>query len=217
MRPEVHLPVLLMLIGAVAVGHAETVLLSRDSVTLHPNVTMDFATEQRIGFVDHYTARITVLTVEERGEKATVRFRWRMFAASRHPGYDQSGEVTTTGLADGSALNGWWGAPKITTADTHLWLSRSACRELLATGQTHYVLDRVKRRDPPLLLQVTGTQKFPVEIDGKPREVPALTITSTRADRLVMMADCKNPLVLEIDAPKLYRARLTRVFTTPPR
>ncbi len=213
MRKEVPTTLCLLLICAVTVGHAETVRLSRDAVPLAAGVTMDFATEQRVGFVDHYTARISLLEVRERGPQSSLRFRWRMFGASRHPGYDETGEVTVTGLADGNALNGWWGAPQMTTRDTHLWLSRAACEDLKHKGTTLYALDIVKRRDEPMPLVVTGTRKFPVEIDGTLREVPALTLRSERGDHLVLMADCRNPLVLEIDVPKLYRATLTHVRT----
>lgn len=213
MRPEVPLTLLIMLVGTVAVGHAETVHLSRETIPLRAGVTMDFATSQRVGFVDDYTSRIVVLAVEEKPEFASVQFRWRMFEAARHTGHDETGTVTVTGLADGTTLNAWWGAADATTRDTQLWLSRGACTQLMRTGQTGYAIDLVKRRDPSLLLTLTGRRKFPVTIDGQPRDLPAITIESARGDRLVMLADCRNPLILEIDVPKLYSARLTQVLT----
>lgn len=213
MRPDLLLAVLLTLFSFVTVGHAETVRLSRTTVPLEANMTMDFRTDQRVSFVDQYTTRIHVESVETRPEFRAVRFQWRMFDAKRHAGYDESGWVTTTGLRDGTALNAWWGPREMTTRETHLWLSQTACRELEQTGQTRYILDRTKRADAPLLLKITGRRKFGVNIDGRERQVPAWTLRSSLGDHLIVLSDCANPLILEIDVPRLYRATLHTVRT----
>jgi hypothetical protein len=189
----------------------ETVLLRRRSLELSEGLELTFYTEQRHGFQDVFTSQVQVerVTRGEGGALGAVRFGWRMFGARKHAGYDERGVVTTTGLSSGRSFNAWWSqGEEQVTSDTQLWLSQAACQELMAQGHTTYAMDRRIRGDGALRLERVRESRYVVRLGGEEVELAALELRSEREDRVVMLADCANPLVLEIDLPGLYLVRL---------
>jgi hypothetical protein len=204
--------VALWALGAgVALG--DTVRLSRWSLPLRPGVVLDFDTSQLHGFADTYTSRISILQVSSHEARVEqVKFQWRMFEAKKNPHFDSTGWVTTTGFARGRTFNAWWteGQDAI-TRDTHLWLSQEACEELDSKGETRFALDLNVRGDTPLRLWVVGEGSFTVKVGGVARALEVWELRSEKEDRLKVLRDCRNPLVVEGELPGIYVMRLRAV------
>lgn len=204
--------VALWALGAgVALG--DTVRLSRWSLPLRPGVALDFDTSQLHGFADSYTSHISILQVSNHEERVEqVKFAWRMFEAKKNPSFDSTGWVTTTGFARGRTFNAWWveGQDAI-TRDTHLWLSQEACEELDSKGETRFALDLNVRGDTPLRLWVVGEGSFTVKVGGVARALEVWELRSEKEDRLKVLRDCRNPLVVEGELPGIYTMRLRAV------
>jgi hypothetical protein len=196
----------------------DTVWLRRRSMDLAPGLELDFYTQQIHGVSDTYTSRVRVERVDRdgQGQPSLVRFAWRMFEAQKHRGMDQRGVVTTSGLARGRSFNAWWGRSKISTSDTHLWLSVEACRELEARGQTRFGLDRKVRRDDQLSLRRVRSMMYHFSLDGARVQRRAWELVSEKGDRLWVLASCEHPLVLEADIKGLYLIRLRQARTAQP-
>ncbi len=195
---------------------AETVVLRQQTLVLRSGIVLDFQTDQQRGFRDTYTSRISILAVEHgrQEEVARVKFRWRMFRAKQHANYDVTGVITTTGIPKGRAFNAWWRQGENTvTSDTHAWLSREACEEIRRVGSTRFVLDRNMRRDPAMVLTREANISFGVQWNGKEVSLPAMRLRSERGDRIVVLSDCRNPLVLDISLPNLYTHTLRKIQT----
>lgn len=210
---------LLTAVAAVAAATplvAETVLLTRRPLPLDVGLEMDYHTVQQHPRRDTFRSRVRVLSVDRglRQEPSRVRFQWRIFERERMKGQNEMGHITTTGIPAGRSYDPWWtNGQDLVSHHGHMWLSQKACEELLRTGETRFAISVTHRRDREGTLRRVAEVGFDTRVDGHPVTLTALELKSEREDKLVVLADCANPLVLEANMPGIQQWKLKEART----
>jgi len=135
------------------------------------------------------------LKVLEQGSNG-VHYRWETREAGR---VTDAGDRWCSGMATSRTFNFWWsrGERGYETADTAPWLSRAVFDDLKRGDRAEIVVEEHSRTDVGVRAWVEGRE---IRADG----LSVLTLRTTRGDRIALLDDAENPLVLEISVPGLY-------------
>ena len=215
-RRTVALLVAVVALAAAAPLVAETVVLTRRPLPLDIGLELDYRTVQQNPRQDTFTSRVRVLSVDRglRREPSRVRFQWQIFERERMKGQNEMGHITTTGIPAGRSYDPYWtNGQDLVSHHGHMWLSQRACEELTRTGETRFAISVTHRHDKEGVLRRVGEVGFDTRVDGQPVTLTALELKSDREDKLVVLADCANPLVLEANMPGIQQWKLSEART----
>ena len=112
---------------------------------------------------------------------------------------------------DFPVLNPWWIGGEVYSQDEgFIWLPTSGYRRLRADGAFEWLLDTIEREDRYLLLQDAGEAVFSCEVRGEVRVLRGRKIISAKGDRLIVLDDVENPLIVSMEST-YFSWRLIRV------
>jgi hypothetical protein len=107
---------------------------------------------------------------------------------------------------------GWETKSKESPKGTYPWVSREVLRELRDSGFTNIIVDRTIRKDTIVMAELKDATIFPVEINGKKTDVKAMLVTTDKGDKLLMLDELQNPLVLSADIAGRYKTKVTTIY-----
>ena len=209
---------LLLTISTSDVARAETQLLKKESVALNVGTVLSYTTRQKKYINDTFTmmVEITEPVRDSAGLLKEVHMSWTAINARKSRNRKITGEVHTTGLQAGRRLNCTWPRQKAyTSTETFAWLSRDVCEELKVLGTTELSLDASILTGRPLHFRRSqDLVPHTIELQGHETTLTGLELTSSRGDRLLVLNDCENPLILEAKVVGLVSWRLDTIDDT---
>lgn len=195
------LAVLAVLSVAPGSGKGEVVSLERELLPLRRGLSLVF--EAQMGA--HEPMEIHVQTGEF-GEERGLSFVWKALAGKRLR--ERASGRFVSAIQDGRHLGRLVQRRRSQKGrDTFFWLGREACMEIEATGKTQFSLGSGYKRRRTEAFERVRTSSFEAEVDGRFAAFPVWELRAARAeqgeaDYMMVLADCRNPLVVYVDAPR---------------
>ena len=106
----------------------------------------------------------------------------------------------------------WEATEETAPKGTAPWLSREAFRELRDNGFTTITVDKHVRRDAMLIAELKGVTAYPVKINGKDSKLKAIEVLTDKRDKLLVLDELKNPLVLSAEVAERYKSKVTAIY-----
>jgi len=92
------------------------------------------------------------------------------------------------------------------------WLSKDVFRELKKNGFTAVNINKQLRKDAIVMAELKGMTKFPVILNGKEVKLDAIQLNTDKGDKLIILDEMQNPLVLSAEVTGLYTAKVTNIY-----
>ncbi|MFC1716162.1 hypothetical protein ACFL6S_20995 [Candidatus Poribacteria bacterium] len=106
-----------------------------------------------------------------------------------------------------------WGSKEETAlSGTAPWVSREAFRELRDNGFTTITVDRHVRKDAIVIAELSGVTIFTVKVNGRETELKAIAVSTDKGDKLLILDELQNPLVLSAEVAGRYRSEVTAIY-----
>jgi len=124
----------------------------------------------------------------------------------------QTGEWVMTDMAGSRNYNSWWhnGEYKY-TKDTSPWMSRKVYRELKNSGKTICNIDVSGRGDSNQKLYLREKTDYSLSYNNQKKSLKALLAYNDRGDKITVLDDGENPLVLSADVAGSYKWYVTSI------
>jgi len=124
----------------------------------------------------------------------------------------QTGDWVMTNLNSSRNYNSWWhnGEYKY-TEDTAPWISKSVFKELKKHGKSILNIDVDGRGDRNLQIYLDKETDFSLLIDNKPENLNILLAYTDKGDKLKILNDPENPLVISANISKSYNWYVTSI------
>ncbi len=129
----------------------------------------------------------------------------------------QTGDRVMTDMAGSRNYNSWWhnGEYKY-TKDTSPWMSRKVYRELKDSGKTVFNIDVSGRGDSNQKLYLREKSNYSLTYNRQKKSLKALLAYNDRGDKLTVLDDGENPLVLSADVAGSYKWYVTSIDSNMP-
>ncbi len=113
----------------------------------------------------------------------------------------ESGIQSLSSLDTCTAIDPWWD-PGETSHDSRceFWIPEKVYRELVVNRISYLSIDTLMRRDTVVRLELQNRTSVKLELNGRPVKVEALVIQTSRNDKLLVLDDPANPLILGMES-----------------
>jgi hypothetical protein len=152
------------------------------------------------------THKIMVLKVDD----TSLEYNW---AIESPDGSSRSGTYMVDEFAKGHDYGVNW---EINGEDipsgTAPWISKEAFRELRDNGFTAITVDKHIRKDSIVIAELKGVTSFSAKVNGKEAQLQVIEVHTDRGDKLLILDELQNPLVLSADINGLYKSRVTAIY-----
>lgn len=95
---------------------------------------------------------------------------------------------------------------------TFPWVSSEVLKEIRDSGFTTIAIDQTNRKDTIVMAELKGVTTFNLEINSKKVDLEAIQIQTDKGDKLLILDDLQNPLVLSADVAELYKIKVTAIY-----
>jgi len=92
------------------------------------------------------------------------------------------------------------------------WVSREVFRELRDNGFTTITVDKYIRKDAIVIAELKGITAFTVKVNGKETHLKAIEVLTDKSDKLLILDELQNPLVLSAEVAERYRSKVTAIY-----
>ncbi len=92
------------------------------------------------------------------------------------------------------------------------WVSREVFRELRDNGFTTITVDKYIRKDAIVIAELKGITAFSVKVNGKETLLKAIEVLTDKSDKLLILDELQNPLVLSAEVAERYRSNVTAIY-----
>ncbi|MFA5624144.1 MAG: hypothetical protein WC966_03665 [Bradymonadales bacterium] len=185
---------------------AEEIKIEKALLPAHTPLTLEFEAYVSTGLFSEQREDFRVHIDAQTAASASLRYE------SRDPdGVWQ--EATKTVIANKlhcKALDPWWDSSPIQEKRCELWISRTALQALETRSDAEFLIDVSMRRDNYVSLQYQGRVAYPCIVSGKSTTLPAIVANSSRGDKLIILDQPQNPIVLQIDS-SFFRWKLVEI------
>lgn len=124
----------------------------------------------------------------------------------------QTGDRVMTDMASSRDYNSWWHSGEYKyTKDTSPWMSRKVYRELKGSGKTLFNIDVSGRGDSNLELYLREKTDYSLTYNNQKKSLKALLAYNDRGDKITVLDDGENPLVLSADVAGSYNWYVTSI------
>ena len=106
----------------------------------------------------------------------------------------------------------WEAQEEATPKGTAPWVSREAFRELRDNGFTTITVDKHIRKDAIIIAELKGVTTFSAKMNGKEISLKAIEVLTDKGDRLLILDDLQNPLVLSAEVAGRYKSKVTAIY-----
>jgi hypothetical protein len=150
--------------------------------------------------------KIMVSKVEEK----SLEYNWEILT----PGQNSFSGVYTIESFDKSHdyEAGWNMKGEDALKGTYPWVSIEVLRELNDNGFTNIIIDKSVRKDKIVMAKFKDSTVFSVDLNGKKTDLKAMEVTTDKDDKLIILDDPKNPLVLSADVKDRSKSKVTAIY-----
>lgn len=92
------------------------------------------------------------------------------------------------------------------------WVSREVFRELRDNGFTTITVDKYIRKDAIVIAELKGITAFTVKVNGKETHLKAIEVLTDKSDKLLILDELQNPLVLSAEVAERYTSKVTAIY-----
>lgn len=150
--------------------------------------------------------KVMVLKVNE----TSLEYNW---AVELSDGSPQSGIYMVDEFDKSHDYGVVWNSEEETTGNsTAPWISREAFRELRNNGFTAMTLDKHIRKDAIMIAELKGMSIFAVWVNGKEVKLNAIEVLTDKGDKLFVLDELQNPLVLSAEVVGRYKSKITAIY-----
>jgi len=127
-------------------------------------------------------------------------------------GRSQTGDWIMTEMESSRTYNSLWhnGEYKY-TEDTAPWISRKVFKELKEKKTSVLNIDVEWRKDRDLKIYLDGVTEYRLLYNNSMEAFKALCVHTDKNDKLIILDDAINPLVLSADVKSLYEWHVTSI------
>ena len=106
----------------------------------------------------------------------------------------------------------WETENETTPKGTAPWVSREALRELRDNGFTTIIVDKHIRKDAIVIAELKGVTVFTVKVNGKETKLKAIAVSTDKGDKLLILDELQNPLVLSAEVVGRHSSKVTAIY-----
>ena len=106
----------------------------------------------------------------------------------------------------------WEVKGEITSKGTAPWVSREVFRELRDNGFTTITVDKYVRKDAIVIAELKGVTVFSMKINGEETDFKAIEVSTDKGDKLLILDEAQNPLVLSAEVAGRYKSKVTAIY-----
>jgi len=92
------------------------------------------------------------------------------------------------------------------------WVSKEVFQELRDNGFTTIAVDKYVRKDAIVIAELKGVTVFTVDVNGKKANLKAIEVLTDKEDKLLIMDELQNPLVLSAEVAGRYKSKVTAIY-----
>lgn len=150
--------------------------------------------------------KVMVLKVDEKA----LDYNWAVEYAD---GSSMSGLCTIDGFDKSHEYGIAWSPTSETiTKSTFPWISYEVFQELRDNGFSTIVVDKDVRKDAIVMSELKGIASFAVDVNGKKMNLKAMEVSTDKGDKLLILDELQNPLVLSAEVAGRYKSKITAIY-----
>jgi len=142
-------------------------------------------------------------------EPKLIEYRWEF---SLQSGSTKQGVRTLKDIEKSREYCIDWNSQQQETTGSEPWISKEVFNELKQVGMTPLVVDKYIRKDSIVMAEVKKTTVAKIEVNKVVLELPAIEIHTEKGDRIVVLDDLKNPLVVLIQIAGTHRFQAKTIY-----
>lgn len=143
-------------------------------------------------------------------DETSLEYNW---AIELPDGNTQSGTFKIASLDKSHNYGVDWKTGADEASDgTAPWVSKDVFRELKKNGFTTITMNKQIRKDAIVMAEIKGMTKFPVILNGKEEELEAIQVNTDKGDKLLILDEMGNPLVLSAEVAGVYSSKVTNIY-----
>ncbi|MEK7397468.1 MAG: hypothetical protein AAB116_11085 [Candidatus Poribacteria bacterium] len=145
-----------------------------------------------------------------KAEETSLEYNWEIYTPV---GSSFSGAYTIESFDKSHEYEAGWNMKgENALKGTYPWVSIEVLRELNDNGFTNIVIDKSVRKDKIVMSKFKNTIIFSVDVNGKKTDLKAMEVTTDKDDKLIILDDPKNPLVLSADVKDRSKSKVTAIY-----
>ena len=114
---------------------------------------------------------------------------------------EESGIQSLSSMDTCAAIDPWWDPGETSHDDRcEFWIPAKVYRELVVNHISYLAVDTLMRRDSVVRWELKERTSVKLELNGRPVRVDALVIQTSRNDKIVVLDDPANPLILGMES-----------------
>jgi hypothetical protein len=145
-----------------------------------------------------------------KADETSMEYNW---ALEFSDGSSKSGVYKSDAFNKSHTYDIDWEPPTETESlGTAPWVSREVFSELRDNGFTTVIIDKITRKDSIVIAELKGMTTFPVVVNGKKQNLKAVQVYTDKGDKLLILDEIQNPLVLSAEIPGIYNSKVTTIY-----